>query len=232
VIASSTPRSRRERPAKPALSRDAIIAAAVSVLREEGLKHLTMRRLASALDTGAASLYVYFQSTADLHAAVLDELLGTVTLEPEAIEGSWNDRISRVLTSYTSVLIAHATLARSALVSRPSGPNYLALVERLLSLLDEGDVPRDRAAWGIDLLLLVATSLAAEHGTRGSADDIPAQEAAISTALRGASSSRYPGIAAVGEDLLSGSPEARYAWGIAVLLAGIEAAPRPIRETS
>jgi AcrR family transcriptional regulator len=226
------PQSRRERPAKPALSRDAIVRAAVSVLRSEGLEHLTMRRLASALDTGAASLYVYFRSTTELHAAVLDELLGTVSLELEGSGGSWNDRILRVLTSYTRVLIANATLARSALVSRPSGPNYLALVERLLTLLHEGGVPADRAAWGIDLLLLFATSLAAEHGPRDGADDVPAQEDAISAALREASSDRYPAIAAVGEDLLSGPPEARYAWGIAVLLAGIAAAPRPIQEAS
>jgi hypothetical protein len=117
-------------------------------------------------------------------------------------------------------------------VSRPSGPNYLALVERLLTLLHEGGVPDDRAAWGIDLLLLFATSLAAEHGPRELSADVPAQDEAVVTALRDASSARYPAIAAVGEDLLSGPPEARYAWGIAVLLAGIAAAPRPIHETS
>jgi AcrR family transcriptional regulator len=232
MITANTPLSRRERPAKPALSQAAIIAAAVSILRDEGLEHLTMRRLASVLDTGAASLYVYFRSTAELHAAVLDELLGTVTLGAEGSGGSWADRITRVLTSYTSVLIAHATLARSALVSRPSGPNYLALVERLLRLLHEGGVADDRAAWGIDLLLLFATSLAAEHGPRERADDLPAQEEALVAALRAASRAQYPAIAAVGEDLLSGPPEARYAWGIAVLLAGIAAAPRPIEERS
>lgn len=232
MITSRTPRSRRERPAKPALSRDGIIAAAVSVLRSEGLEHLTMRRLAAALDTGAASLYVYFRSTTELHAAVLDELLGTVTLESEGSDGSWKDRILGVLSSYTRVLIAHASLARSALVSRPSGPNYLALVERLLSLLHEGGVPEDRAAWGIDLLLLFATALAAEHAPRDGADDVPAQGEAISAALRDASSDRYPAIAAVAADLLSGPPEARYAWGIAVLLAGIAAAPRPMGEAS
>ncbi len=232
MVTSSAPRSRRERPAKPALSREAIIAAAMSVLHAEGLEHLTMRRLAAELDTGAASLYVYVKSTAELHAAVLDEVLGTVTLAPEGHDAPWNERITQVLASYTKVLVAHATLARSALVSRPSGPNYLALVERLLSLLHEGGVPDGQAAWGIDLLLLFATSLAAEHASRDGTDEVPAQEEAFSAALRGAPSARYPHIAGIGADLLSGSPESRYAWGIAVLLAGIAAAPRPPRETS
>jgi len=34
------------------------------------------------LDTGAASLYVYVRNTAELHAAMLDELLGQVDLGP------------------------------------------------------------------------------------------------------------------------------------------------------
>ena len=110
-------------------------------------------------------------------------------------------------------------------MTRPSGPNYLALVDRLLGLLREGGVPDDRSAWGIDLLLLFATSIAAEHGTRAQADEAP--EEAFMTALRDASSARYPAIAALGTDLVSGSPEARYDWGVAVLLAGIASAPRP-----
>ena len=74
--------SRRERPAKPALTRAGIVAAAVAVMQAEGLDRVTMRRLAQELDTGAASLYVYVRNTAELHAAMLEELLGQVDLHP------------------------------------------------------------------------------------------------------------------------------------------------------
>ncbi|MFI0242443.1 FAD-dependent monooxygenase [Streptomyces sp. NPDC016845] len=80
---TNSPRSRRERPAKPALSRDGIVAAAVHVLRTEGLGKVTMRRLAHELDTGPASLYVYVRNTDELHAAVLDALLAEVDLGRE-----------------------------------------------------------------------------------------------------------------------------------------------------
>ena len=70
--------NRRERPAKPALSREGIVAAALDVVRREGAERVTMRRLAKELDTGPASLYVYVRDTDELHAAVLDELLGEV----------------------------------------------------------------------------------------------------------------------------------------------------------
>src|SRR3954447_2834936 len=107
------PISRRERPAKPALSRRWIVDTAVRIMRAEGLRKVTMRRLAQELDTGPASLYVYVRNTAELHAAVLDELLGTVG--PAPTEGSWRERLERVLTAYTAMLFEHPSLARSAL---------------------------------------------------------------------------------------------------------------------
>jgi AcrR family transcriptional regulator len=138
---TASPRSRRERAAKPALTREGIVAAAVAILRAEGLRKVTMRRLAQELDTGPASLYVYVRNTDELHAAVLDELLGTVG--PAPAEGGWRERLERVLTDYTAMLMAHPSLARSALTARPSGPNYLRLIETLLGLL-QGDRRRAR----------------------------------------------------------------------------------------
>jgi AcrR family transcriptional regulator len=216
-----TPRSRRERPAKPALTRQGIVAAAVAVMCAEGLQKVTMRRLAQELDTGPASLYVYVRNTAELHAAVLDELLGTVG--PATDEGSWRERLERVLTSYTAMLFEHPSLARSALTARPSGPNYLNLIETLLALLDEGGVPPRQAAWGVDLLLQHATATAAEHSVEESQEDWDA----LTGALHGASDRTHPHIAALAGDLLAGAPEARISWAFQTLIAGIERTGAP-----
>lgn len=220
----ATPRSRRERPAKPALSREGIVAVAVGIMRAEGLRKVTMRRLAQELDTGAASLYVYVSNTAELHAAVLDELLGT--LEPPA-KGPWRERLEVLLTSYTEALFAHPGLARSALVARPSGPNYLHLIDTLLGLLDEGGVPAGQAAWGVDMLLQYATATAAEHAARDQAIDAQDDWDALSRAVHGASTDSYPHLAAVGGRLLSGAPEERMSWGIRTLINGIHQTPVP-----
>lgn len=76
----SQPRSRRERPAKPALSRAWIVEETIAIMRSEGLEKATMRRVAQALDTGPASLCVDVANTTELHAAVPDELLGTLSV--------------------------------------------------------------------------------------------------------------------------------------------------------
>jgi AcrR family transcriptional regulator len=219
--------SRRERPAKPALTRTGIIATAVSIMQVEGLKRVTMRRLAQELDTGAASLYVYVRNTAELHAAILDELLGAVDLSPVEAAGDWRDRLVQILTSYTTVLFDNLGLAQSALVARPSGEHYLDLLEAVLSLLSEGGIPDDRAAWVVDLLLQFATATAAEQSTRDQALDAEDEQDAVLAAVRGVSGRTRPHLAALGTELFSGAPEDRLAWGFHLLINGALHTPRP-----
>ena len=216
--------SRRERPAKPALTRDGIVGLAVGIMRAEGLEKVTMRRLAQELDTGPASLYVYVRNTAELHAAVLDTLLATVEAPAD---GTWLDRLTGTLRTYVELLHAHPSLARSALVTRPSGPGALGLLDTLLGLLSEGGVPGDRAAWGVDILLLVMTASAAEHGTRDETPGSAAEEEALATAIRRADPETHPHIAALGAELLSGDGPERFTWAVRVLVAGITGTPLP-----
>ncbi|MGO9500779.1 MAG: TetR/AcrR family transcriptional regulator [Streptosporangiaceae bacterium] len=220
--------SRRERPAKPALTRDGIFAAAVRLMQAEGLDRVTMRRLAQELDTGAASLYVYVRNTAELHAAMLEQLLGAVDLSPVTAAGDWRDRLVSVLWSYTRILFGQPGLAQSVLVTRPSGPAYLSLAEGVLALLS-GGVSADRAAWAVDILLhfATATSTAAEQGTRERAIDAGDEEDALAVALRAAPAGTFPHIAALGVDELLSGGEERLTWGFRVLISGILQTPRP-----
>jgi AcrR family transcriptional regulator len=222
------PVSRRERPAKPALTRAGIVAAAVGVMQAEGLDRVTMRRLAQELDTGPASLYVYVRNTAELHAAMLEELLGGVDLSPLTAAGDWRERLIKVLWSYTRILFEQPGLAQSVLVTRPHGPAYLSLAEGILALLDAGGVAADRAAWAVDVLLHFATSNAVEQSTRKQAIDARDEEDALVVALREAPADTYPQIAALGAgELMSGPGPDRLTWGFRVLINGILQTPRP-----
>ncbi|MET2718634.1 TetR/AcrR family transcriptional regulator [Streptomyces harbinensis] len=230
MAAKREPLSRRDRPAKPALSRRWIVETAVEIMRREGLEKVTMRRLAQELDTGPASLYVYVANTAALHAAVLDALLGEVDLSGDEGGEDWREQLRAVMRSYTLVLFAHPQLARSALVARPSGENYLRLVERALGLLSRGGATREQAAWGVDTLLQSATATAAEQSTRehdpAAADDWNATVQALGTA----SATTHPAIAAHLPALIGGTPEERFRWGFDVLVNGITHTPAPVVE--
>lgn len=227
VVMTEITRSRRERPAKPALSREWIIRETIEIMRTEGLERATMRRVAQALDTGPASLYVYVANTAELHAAVLDELLATLPMEST---GSWQDQLEQLLSSYADVLFSYPGLARSALVLRPTGPNAIRLYDRLLGLLLDGGIDTVRAAWGVDVLLQYVTGNAAEHSTPTANDiDAPADDEAemsiLEQALRAADPADAPHVAANVDVLLSGQPGQRITWALRALVAGIAVTP-------
>jgi len=225
--------NRRERPAKPALTRAGIVDTALRVMAAEGLDRVTMRRLAQELDTGAASLYVYVRNTAELHAAMLEELLGQIDLSPVTADGDWQDRLVQILTSYTAILFGHPGLAQSALVTRPNGPAYFGLVDGVLALLAAGGIPGGRAAWAVDLLLHLATSAAAEQGTREHAIDTQDEDEALLAALRDAPAGRFPHLAAIGAgELMSGGGAERLSWGFHVLINGVIQTPRPEPEAT
>ncbi|MFI6442833.1 TetR/AcrR family transcriptional regulator [Streptomyces sp. NPDC050759] len=221
------PISRRERPAKPALSRRWIVDTAVRIMRSEGLEKVTMRRLAQDLDTGPASLYVYVANTAELHAAVLDSLLGEVDLADRDGGGDWRDRLRAVMTSYTLVLFEHPQLARSALVARPSGENYLRLVERILDLLSRSGAGREQVAWGVDKLLQDATATAAEQATHEQDPTSEDDWNATVRALHAVDETTHPAITAHMPDLISGTGRDRMRWSFDVLVNGITGTPVP-----
>lgn len=222
----STPLSRRERPAKPALTRQVIVAAALAIMREEGLGNVTMRRIAGALDTGAASLYVYVRNSEDLHAEILDALLAPVTAMPAEGE-TWRERLKDLLARYAGVLLKHPDIARMAMSTLSSGANALSLLDALLGLLQEGGLADRDAAWAVDLLLLHATAHAAEHGNWQASTTIADDFATLSRAIISVDAEVHPNIARVGSELMSGGP-VRFPWGLDVLINGLVQTPRPL----
>lgn len=221
------PRSPRERPAKPPLTREWIIAETIAIVRREGLEKATMRRVAQALETGPASLYAYVANTAELHAAVLDQLIGSM---PAETTGSWEARLEALLSSYAAVLYSYPGLARSALVLRPTGPHAVGLYDRILGLLLESGIPAGSAAWGVDLLLQYITASAAEHSASSPGEASKQDETGLgelARALRTADPAENPHIAAHADAVLSGTPAQRTAWAVRALVAGMAATPIP-----
>jgi AcrR family transcriptional regulator len=212
-----TPVSRRDRPAKPPLSRDGVVAVALRIMRADGLEKVTMRRVAAELDTGPASLYVYVENMAELHGALLDELLAGLSVEQGR---GWREDTVALLWAYTALMRDHPSLARSVLVLRPAGPNYVRLIDTLLGRLHEGGVPLRQAAWGVDVLLQAATASAAEHGAETGGEDQQQREA-----VREAGPDDYPNIARARDELFSGTGRERQEWTFHALIDGIARTP-------
>jgi len=222
------PRSTRDRPAKAPLSEDVILDTALRILREEGLDALTMRRLASELDTGPASLYVYIRNRDELLNAVFDRVGGMVEIE-EPDPARWREQLHGLVDRLLAVLEEHRGIARVAVANVPTGENSLRVGDNLLGLLLAGGVkPRD-AAWACDILPLFVTAAAVETATyqeRGDVQDEIVVE--LEATFRSLSPERFPHFAAHTEDLVSGDGEQRFHFGIDTFLDGLVArAARP-----
>ena len=158
-VSEAPPRSRRERPAKPALSREAIVEAALEVTREKGLDAVSMRRIAQALDTGPASLYVYVANRDELHELLFDAAIGTIETEP-LDPARWRDQIKELCRRMVAECGEYPGIAILAMARIPVGDNALRVVEAMLTLLKAGGASDQAAAYAADLLSMYVTAIA------------------------------------------------------------------------
>src|SRR3954447_9854349 len=155
-------RSTRDRPAKPPLSRDAVVAAGLDVLRADGIDAVTMRRVAAELDTGAASLYVYVRNRQDLLDQMFDAVVGEIELGDEPDPARWREQLVDLLTRVRHAMERHPGIARVPLANVPTGPNAVRGSERVLALLRAGRVDERVSAWAVDVIFLYINAVAYE----------------------------------------------------------------------
>jgi AcrR family transcriptional regulator len=154
--------SRRGGPVRPALSRAAVVAAALGVADTDGLDAVSMRRVAEELDTGASALYVYVANRDDLLGAMFDHVMAAVArARPPA--GDWRERLSWLLLESVTAASGHGGLARVALTAVPDGPNATAITGQVRGLLAEGGVPPATVPAALDLLGLFVTAAALDR---------------------------------------------------------------------
>src|ERR1700677_3484733 len=158
-------RSTRDRPAKAPLSEGAVVDAALAILKSDGLEAVTMRRVAAALDTGAASLYVYISGREGLLQAMLDRVTATIDLEdPDA--SRWREQLHSLLQRIRQALIDHPGIATMTLAGPPTTDPVLHLAENLLGILLAAGRDPQVAAWSSDALVSLASAAAREDEVR------------------------------------------------------------------
>jgi AcrR family transcriptional regulator len=218
-------RSTRDRPAKAPLSEDAVVDAALAILKSDGLEAVTMRRVAAALDTGAASLYVYVSGREGLLQAMLDSVTGTIELEaPDP--SRWRAQLHSLLQRLHQALVAHPGIAAMTLADPPTTEPVLLLTENLLGILFAGGLDPQDAAWACDIFVLLVMGAAREDDARrprGRSDDGDRREQVdeIFKTLAGLPPDRFPLIAAHAAEMVAGDGDERFRFAIDVVLDGM-----------
>jgi AcrR family transcriptional regulator len=156
------PVSRRGKAARPALSRAAIIDAGLQVADGEGLEAVTMRRVASKLETSASALYVYIRGRQDLLDAMFDHVMAAVAETPLPA-GTWQERLGWLLITSVEAAGGHGGLAQVALSGIPAGPNAQKIAAEVRAMLAEGQVSEAAIPAALDLLALFVTAAALDR---------------------------------------------------------------------
>jgi AcrR family transcriptional regulator len=223
------PRSRRDRPSKPALSREAIVDAGLDILRRDGVGALSMRSVAQALDTGPASLYVYVANRSELHALLFDAALGTIEVE-ETDPARWREQVHDLATRMATMMVDDFPgIAIMGMAAIPTGDNALRLTESLMSLLRAGGATDQAVAYAGDLVSMYISTIAYEQSLYAELYKDPEHEQReIERVLQRFTSlpaDRYPVMASVSPLMVRGDGHERFLLGLDVLVNGLLATP-------
>ena len=146
---------------KKPITVDAIIAAAFGIVEREGYEALTMRRVATALETGPSSLYAHVVNKEDLDELLIGRLCAEVNL-PEPDPATWRQQITGVCAQLRDQYLRYPGISRAAFAVAPSNLDTLRVAEGMLAILLAGGIDPQTAAWAIDSLLLYVNAYSLE----------------------------------------------------------------------
>jgi TetR/AcrR family transcriptional regulator, tetracycline repressor protein len=213
---------------RPPLSRERVVAEALTVIAGQGVQALTMRALAGRLGVVPGALYHHVRNKEQLHDLVLDGVLAEVDYHPDLDHSPpWTERLKVLAHRLRAVLEAHPGVAGILKTRDPLGPHSLALAEAVLAPLQAAGFG-DREA-GLAFFLLVDYTIGfAVSSPTTSVNEQRVRDAATRAQLhrffRSLPADRFPALVALGEHVWVDNRDQRFTAGLQVLVDGLEQA--------
>src|SRR5438128_1680136 len=160
---ASTPATRRgpSGGTKKPITVDAIISTAFGIVETEGYEALTMRRVATALETGPSSLYAHVVNKEELDELLIGRLCAEINL-PDPDPATWRQQVISVCTQLRDQYLRYPGISRAAFAAAPSNLDTLRISEGMLAILLTGGIDPQTAAWAIDSLTLYVNAYSLE----------------------------------------------------------------------
>ncbi|UNM16257.1 TetR/AcrR family transcriptional regulator C-terminal domain-containing protein [Streptomyces formicae] len=204
------------------MTRERIVGAALTIIDEEGVDALSMRRIAASLGVQAMSLYNHVRSKADILDGVT-EFITTEMRMPRRMSGGWEDGIRSIAYAFRQASLRHPRACELVLMRQLSTPTALAPVDTMLAMMLDHGFDEETAVHALRLFISfqVGTLLRQFHGSTalggGGADD---GDAAAREAVRTAyfADSGFPAVAKVAPVLAVNDHEAEFAFGVELLI--------------
>jgi TetR/AcrR family tetracycline transcriptional repressor len=178
-----------------------VVEAATTLLDDYGIADLTMRRLARELDVSPGALYWHFANKQQLLGAVTDRILESVV----DVHRNWRDRVTAVCRALRDALLSHTDGAE--LVSASFAAGQSEAMSRVLEWLGDAAIEAGIDAPNADLaartVVYYVLGFTADEQSRLQWDSA--------------------GALADEQSVLAANPNARFAFGLGLLVDGVAA---------
>jgi AcrR family transcriptional regulator len=209
---------------KKPITVEAIIDTAFDIVASEVYEALTMRRVATALETGPASLYAHVVNKDDLDELLLGRLYAQIEL-PEPDPGTWRQQIASVYTQLRDQYSRYPGISRAALAVVPTNLETMRVNEGMFAIVLAGGVEPQTAAWAIDCLTLYVSAYCLESSLRDyQARDADGWVVSRDEVLRrfAALPDTFPQTKRYAAELTSGAGHDRFDFTINLILDGLQ----------
>ena len=203
---------------------DRIVAGALELIDREGLGALSMRNLASELQTGTTTLYRYVAGKDEVLVLVADAVLAETQLRRPLAGLGWREVLEELAHSMRTALGSHPNVAALFATAVPVGPNSLRGRELTLSVLRERGFDKTLAA---DVYTALAHQVLASV-LQEPMNDFRAGGLGASKSLtlrdfyRSLSAEQYPHLVELADELTSRTTTEEFEFGLGCLLDGVE----------
>ncbi len=211
---------------KQPITVDAIIAAALGLVENEGYEALTMRRVAAALETGPSSLYAHVVNKEDLDELLIGRLCAAVDL-PEPDPASWREQVAGVCDQY----LRYPGISAAAFAAAPTNLDTVRLGEGLLAILLAGDIDPQAAAYASDALVLYVNayslelSLARQRRRHGDGSWVVGRDELLRRIA--ALPDSFPQTKRYAAEMTAGTGHDRFDFTIGLMINGLARRPAP-----
>jgi AcrR family transcriptional regulator len=201
----------------------AVLETGLRIMDEEGLKALSIRRLATELGIGSMTPYVYVRTKQELLDKIADLVLNENFPAPPA-GGTWQEELDFVVRHLYEALRGHPGVIEIVAGRGVPIPALDRFRERMLDILDRAGFSSQRAVEIVSICSIYATGFAQMGLARAGLD-----REAEAARLRGLLRNEFPHLTRVAEDYASHISEHAFETGLTSLIRGLDAGRQSAR---
>lgn len=222
-------KTRQATPSRTTLTPRMVVEGALTLADAEGLEAVTIRRLAKRLGVTPMALYWHFRNKDELLDGMAARIFEEVDPSVDA-SVTWQEQLRTLLGSMLDALRAHPSVAVLLSTRTVSSEESLRATEVALDILRRGGFsPTEATQLARHALSTVVNLVGGEPGVvaREESEKLLETRRRARLFLESLPPERYPRLVEAAGPLSEGvAPDAYFAFGLDLLLAGIEAAAR------